>query len=172
MQGKTSYTLLLSIIAVMALALAVMIVLFTTVFNAGPKDPSKETKPPLVERAVPMEERSEYRMYEAGKDPIFSIKSTEDYPNSFLVTSVSIIFDGGKKNKNLEERTLLIDKNLSLLKQQTIKYFMSQTFEELRQEDAMDKAKVALKESFNQIVSSESEDMIIIDVIFEKWIMQ
>ena len=60
-----------------------------------------------------------------------------------------------------------------MLKQACIKYFMNQSFEELGEEDAMEQARNALKVTFNEIVRpDDSEDMIIIDVVFDKWIRQ
>lgn len=175
MQGKTLYTILLSIIAVLTLALAVMIIFVFTAFNGANAKPVQETNKPLVERAVPKDEQAEYKLYTSSGsngDAIFNIKSTKEHPNSFLMASISILYDGGKKNKFLEERQLLFDKNTSLLRQATIKYFMSQSFDELRAEDAMEKAQAALKAAYNDIVSIDSENMIVINVVFDKWIMQ
>lgn len=171
MQGKSLYTILLSIIAVMALALAVMIVFLFTAFRSTPADPSQETKPPLKERAVPIDEQVEFTLYSTGE--IFSIKSTEEHPNSFIKTSVSIIYDGGKKNKKLEERKELIEKNVTKLKNATVKYFMSQGLEDLQKgNQTIELSEAALKNAYNEIVSVESEDMIIIDVIIMEWIVQ
>jgi flagellar basal body-associated protein FliL len=174
LQGKTLYTILLSIIAVLTLALAVMVIFVFTAFNAKTGiSSSAETPKPLVERAVPKEEQVEFQLYEDSNEAIFNIKSTEAHPNSFLMASVSIIYDGGKRNKLAEDRKLLLEKNLSILKQACIKYFMNQSYEDLGGEDAMDKARASLKVTFNEIVRpDDSEDMIIIDVVFDKWIRQ
>jgi flagellar basal body-associated protein FliL len=174
LQGKTLYTILLSIIAVLTLALAVLIIFIFTAYNGNKVNPSsKETQKPLVERAVPKEERAELQLYaDEGNEAIFNIRSTEDHPNSFLMASISIIYDGGKKNKKLEERKTLLEKNLSMLKQASIKYFLNKSFEDLSKDDAMDDAQSALKAAFNEIVSTDSEEMIVIDVVFNKWIKQ
>lgn len=173
MQGKSLYTILLSIIAVLTLALTVMIIFIFTAFNTNRGVSSGETPKPLIERAVPKEEQVEFQLYGEGNEAIFNIKSTEDHPNSFLMASISIIYDGGKKNKLAEERKQLLNKNLSMLKQACIKYFMSQSFEELSGEEAMDKARTSLKVAFNEIVrTDDSEEAIIIDVVFDKWIRQ
>jgi flagellar basal body-associated protein FliL len=88
------------------------------------------------------------------------------------MTSVSIIYDGGKKNRKLEKRKELLEKNDSLLKQATIKYFLSKSFEELSENNAMEEARKALKDAFNEIVSKDSEELIIIDVVIVKWMKQ
>lgn len=172
MQGKTLYTILLSIIAVLTLALAVMVIFIFTAFNGNSgKASPQETQKPLVERVVPNEEQAELKLYESN-EAVFNIKSTETHPNSFLMASISIIYDGGKKNKLLEERKLLLEKNISGLKQASIKYFLGQSFEDLSADDAMEKAQTSLKNTFNEIVRTDSEDAIVIDVIFDKWIKQ
>jgi len=173
LQGKTLYTILLSIIAVLTLALAVMVIFIFTAFNGANAKPEHHNAAEKVEREVPQDEKAEYKLYsEESGDGIFNIKASEDHPNSFLMTSVSIIFDGGKKNRKLDERRQLIEKNDSLLKQATVKYFLSKSFEDLSQENAMEEAKKALKEAFNEIVSKDSEELIIIDVVIVKWMKQ
>lgn len=173
MQGKTLYTILLSIIAVLTLALAVMVIFIFTAFNNTKTNPEQGEEIQQVERVVPQDEQAEYKLYtEDSGDGIFTIKPSEAHPNSFLMTSISIIFDGGKKNKKLEDRQLLIEKNNSLLKQATIKYFMSKSFEELGEEDAMENAKLSLKSAYNDIVSKDSEELLIIDVVIVKWMKQ
>lgn len=176
MQGKTLYTILLSIIAVLTLALAVMVIFIFTAFNSNSGKPSsQETQKPLVERVVPKEEQAELQLYassDGSNEAVFNIKSTEDHPNSFLLASISIIYDGGKKNKLLEERTLLLKKNISMLKQASIKYFMGKSFDDLSEENAMEEARTSLKTTFNEIVRTDSEDAIVIDIVFDKWIKQ
>ena len=88
------------------------------------------------------------------------------------MASISIIYDGGKKNKLLEERTLLLKKNISMLKQASIKYFMGKSFDDLSEENAMEEARSSLKTTFNEIVRTDSEDAIVIDIVFDKWIKQ
>lgn len=173
MQGKTLYTILLSIIAVLTLALAVMVIFIFTAFNGSAPNPDQGEEIEKVERVVPQEEQAEFKLYTGdSSDGIFNIRSSEAHPNSFLMASISIIYDGGKKNKKLEDRQLLIEKNVSMLKQTTIKYFLSKSFEELSEIEAMEKARLSLKSAFNEIVSKDSEELIIIDVVFDKWIKQ
>lgn len=173
MQGKTLYTILLSIIAVLTLALAVMIIFIFTAFNGARAKPEQNEEIEKVERVVPQEEQAEYKLYSVeSEDGIFNIKPSENHPNSFLAASISIIFDGGKRNKKLEERQKLLEKNDSLLKQAAVKYFLSKSFEDLSREDAVEEARIALKNTFNEIVSKDSEELIIIDVVIVKWVKQ
>jgi len=151
-----------------------MIIFVFTAFNTNKGASSAGTTPkPLTERVVPKEEQVEFQLYGEGNEGIFNIKSTETHPNSFLMASISIIYDGGKKNKLAEERKALLDKNLSMLKQACIKYFMSQSYEDLSGEDAMDRARESLKATFNEIVrTDDSDEAVVIDVVFDKWIRQ
>ncbi len=174
MQGKTLYTILLSIIAVLTLALAVLIVILFT-YNAGKTLPVKQN----VQRTVPPEEQAVFRLYGSSErngsnDAVFNIKNDDKHPNSFIMASISIIYDGGKRNKHLEKRTELIERvYLSQLKQATIEYFRGKTFDELQESDAMEDARKNLMETFNNILSNEgTEEPFIIKVVFDKWIIQ
>ncbi|NLM74496.1 MAG: flagellar basal body-associated FliL family protein [Clostridiaceae bacterium] len=176
MQGKTLYTILLSIIAVLTLALAVLIIVLFT-FNAN-IEKGMQTANNAVQRIVPPSEQAEFKLYgnsnDSSTDAVFNIKSTSQHPNSFIMASVSIIYDGGKKNKLLEERQDLIERvYLSQLKEATIEYFRNQTFEELQASDSMKIAREELKEIYNDIVSNQgTEERFIIKVVFDKWILQ
>lgn len=173
MQGKTLYTILLSIIAVLTLALAVMIIFIFTAFSGNNAKPQQGEEVEKIQRDVPMDEQAEYKLYsEDGKEGIFTLKASEKHPNSFLMCSVSVIFDGGKKNKKLEERQKLLEKSDTQLKQATVKYFMSKTFEDLSEDDAVEEARTALKSAYNDIVSKDSEELIVIDVVIYKWVKQ
>ncbi|NMA65513.1 MAG: flagellar basal body-associated FliL family protein [Clostridiaceae bacterium] len=175
MQGKTLYTILLSIIAVLTLALTVLIIILFT-FNAE-RVPSANVGGEVT-RIVPPDEQTEYKLFgssnDSNTDNIFTIKSTSQHPNSFIMASVSIIYDGGKRNKYLEERTDLIERvYLSQLKEATIEYFRGQTFEQLQTSDSMKIAREALLDIYNDIISNQgTEERFIIKVVFDKWILQ
>lgn len=177
LQGKSLYTILLSIIAVLTLALAVLIIILFT-FNANIEKSMQPASGSGAQRIVPPEEQAEFRLFSSengsATDNVFSIKSTPQHPNSFIMASVSIIYDGGKKNKLLEERKDLIERvYLSQLKEATIEYFRNQTYEELQASDSMKIAREELKEIYNDIISNQgTEDRFIIKVVFDKWILQ
>jgi flagellar basal body-associated protein FliL len=176
--GKSLNTILLAIIAVLTLALAVMSVFLFTAGN-DKKTTVEETEKKTTERVVPPEEQAEFNLYAGDSeeanagDAVFNIKSTEDHPNSFLMASVSIIYDGGSKNELLETRkSLLKSTYLSDLKQATIEYFRGKTFEELQATDAMQIARDNLKEIYSKIISQDPEEKIILRIVFDKWIIQ
>lgn len=173
MQGKTLYTILLSIIAVLTLALAVMIIFIFTAYSGANAKPQQGDEVEKVQRDVPPDEQAEYKLYsEDDGNGIFTIKASEKHPNSYLLCSISIIYDGGKKNRKLDERQKLLEKSDSLLKQATVKYFLSKSYEDLSEEDAMEEARAALKAAYNDIVSVDSEELLVIDVVIFKWMKQ
>ena len=178
MQGKSLYAVLLSIIAVLALALAVMVIfLFTTYNRINPNPEANNAKDlPQQTREVPPDEESRINLYAgedgAGGDAIFNLKASPAHENSFLKASVTIVFDAGEKKKHLEARTDLMKDCEGEFKEACIEYFRSQTFEQLSEDAAMEKARDALKDKFNSIISKRIDERIIIRVVFEGWIIQ
>ncbi len=178
MQGKTLYTILLAIIAVLTLALTVMVIFLVTTFNGRTPAVEDITKRPVVKETIPPEEQAEFNLYATGDnansktDALFNLKSTEDHPNSFLMASISIIYDAGEKNKLLESRKAFFETYLSQLKEATIEYFRKKNLEDVRAEDAMQKCRDDLKEIYGQIISESSKEQIILRIVFDKWIPQ
>jgi len=169
LQGKTLYTILLSIIAVLTLALGVLVIFLFTTYNSNKVNPDagKPTK-----SAVPVEQQQRFSLYEA--DEVFVLKESKDHPNSFLMTAITIVYDKGtEKEKVAEARKTLIEQTyLGELKEATIEFFGSKTYEELKAENAMQQARDSLLEIYNKIISQDPDEKLIIKVIFEKWIPQ
>ena len=181
MQGKSLNTILLAIIAVLTLALAVMSIFLFTTIKSNKAATSEGIVKQTTDRIVPPEEQAEFNLYAVGSDDtsgkagdaVFNIKSTVEYPNSFIMASISVIYDGGEKNTLLEQRkTLLENTYLSELKQAAIEYFRTKSFEELQTQDAMQKSRDSLKEIFSKIISEGSDEKIILKIVFDKWIIQ
>lgn len=177
MQGKSLYSILLSIIAVLALALAVMVIfLFTTYHGLNSNQKADATGASQQVREVPPEDQATLNLY-AGEDgvsgdAIFNLKSSTAHDNSYLKASVTIVFDAGKKKKELENRTQILNECLGELKEACIEYFRGQTYEQLSEDDAMEKARDTLKDKFNAILSSRIDENIILRVVFEDWVIQ
>lgn len=178
MQGKSLYTVLLSIIAVLALALAVMVIfLFATYNKITPgQETSKPQDLPQQTREVPPEEEARINLYASDDgtsgNAIFNLKPSPAHRDSFLKASITVVYDAGKKKKLLESRTELINNSIGEFKEACIEYFRSQTYEELSEDSAMEKARDALKEKFNEILARKTDERIIIRVVFEDWIIQ
>lgn len=177
MQGKSLYTILLSIIAVLTLALAVLVIfLFTTYNGINPDKQADAARNSQQVRNVPPEEQARLNLY-AGDDgtsgdAIFNLKSSPAHENSFLKASVTIIYDAGEKKKHLEERTALLKECLGEFKEACIEYFRSQTYEDLTGDNAMDKARDTLRDKFNSILDGRTDERIVLRVVFEGWIIQ
>jgi len=185
LQGKSLNTVLLAIIAVLTLALAVMsIFLFTTLNSKGVAGVGKAKL--SAEQVVPPAEQARFNLYqvdakgevdtEKSGDAVFNIKSTENQPNSFLMASISVVYNGGSKNKLLEERKKLLQNlYISDFRQAAIEYFRSKSYDELQQADAMQKAGEDLQAIFSGIIGEDPEDpakKIILKIVFDKWIIQ
>ncbi len=179
MQGKTLYTILLSIIAVLTLALAVLVIFLFTTFNSGKVDPEKN---PTTGRVVPLEEQLQVNLYAVGSDDktgkageeVFVLKESKEHPNSFLMTSITLVYDGGtEKEKVAEARKALFEKTyLGELKEATIEYFASKTYEDIKADNAMQLARDSLLKIYSNIISENPDEKIILKVVFEKWIPQ
>jgi len=168
---------LLSIIAVLTLALAVLVIfLFTTYNGINPDDKNNAARTSQQVRNVPPDEQARLKLYATsegtGGDAIFNLKSSPAHENSFLKASVTIIYDAGEKKKYLEERTALLKECLGEFKEACIEYFRSQTYEELSEDNAMDKARDTLRDKFNSILDGRTDERIILRVVFEDWIVQ
>lgn len=168
MQGKTLYTILLSIIAVLTLALAVLVIFMFTAYNGGNVEPNATS----INAEVPLEQQQRFKLYE--DDEVFRLKESKNNVNSYLMTNITIVYNKGKeKEKVAETRKTLIEQTLlSELKEATIEYFASKTIDEIKADDAMQQARDSLLEKYNSIISSNPDDKLIIKVVFEKWIPQ
>jgi Flagellar basal body-associated protein FliL. len=178
LQGKSLYAVLLSIIAVLTLALAVMVIfLFATYnrINANQETVVAEDLPAQT-REVPPEEEARINLYATGDETtgsnIFNLKPSPAHGNSYLRASITVVFDAGEKKKLLESRTEVVNSCIGEFKEACIEYFRNQTYEDLSEGDAMNKAREALKEKFNEIVAQKYDERIILRVVFEDWIIQ
>ena len=179
MQGKSLYAILLSIIAVLALALAVLVIfLFTTYNNMKTGNAAASATPTSQEaREVPPDEEGQFILYSTGEgtsaDAIFNLKTSPAHDGSFLMATITIFYDAGsKKAKNPEDRSLIFQNYKSELKQACIAYFLGLTYEDISEDSAMEKASDTLKDSFNSILEGKDKDKIVLRIVFDKWIKQ
>ena len=177
MQGKSLYAILLSIIAVLALALAVLVIfLLTTYNNIKPTGNETPTPGPTEARTVPANEQAKINIYAAadgtGGDAIFNLKPSPAHPDNFLMASVTIVIDAGTKSEKLGDRTALTNQYQSEFKQACIEYFIKMTYEDISETDAIAKARDTLKDNFSSILESATKDKIIIKVVIDNWIKQ
>jgi flagellar basal body-associated protein FliL len=179
LQGKSIYAILLSIITILALALAVLVIFILTTYNSVKKpSPEASDTPTQQAREVPADEEVRFNLYtdEDGRstNAIFNIKSSPAHEGSFLMASIIVVYDGGPKKtpKEQETRKELIENYKSEMREACIEYFKSLTYEELNEDSAMDRARDTLKDEFNRILSGKTKDKLILRVVFDKWILQ
>lgn len=176
MQGKSLYAILLSIIAVLALALAVLVIFLLTTYNnikpVEQPDPTEEAR-----EVVPDEERGKFVLFTdsggAPQDAVFNLKPSPAHSDSYAMVNVTIVYDmGTDKDPEGKRLKLFSETYLSELRQACIQYFRSQTYEDLIEESALDKASDTLKDKFNVILEGKSKDKIVLKIIFDKMILQ
>lgn len=151
MERKSIYTILLSIIAVLSLALAVLII-FLFISYPSRKDNITQTDAIISERVVPDSELEEYKLFN-GEEKLFALKYESDHPDSIVLVSVSIICDTGEKRKNEQKIDNLISLYKSELEQAVGDYFAKMTFSEAKDIETRYKARDELLEIFNNILN-------------------
>ena len=88
MERKGTYTILLSIIAVLSLALAVLVVFLFISYPSREKDNRLiQTDNPITERVVPDEEMGEFKLFD-GQEKLFALKDEPDRADSIVLGSV------------------------------------------------------------------------------------
>ena len=177
MEGKGIYTIMLSIIAVLSVALAGIIIFLVISWgpNKNPRTDIDSSGQIINEDVViPDDQIAIYDLF-AGQEPFFNLKAEPEHPEAIIMLKVSIKCDVGKKRKDEEQVTKLINElYLTELREAVAKYFLNITYTEANQNEVIEKAREDLKVVFNDIVNSGSEEkqMIVYRVNFEKRFVQ
>lgn len=156
MERKGIYTVLLSIIAVLSLALAVLIIFLFISYPSMKGEKAAIVDSEISERVVPDNELAEYKLFN-GEEKIFALKYEADYPDSIALVSVSIKCDVGEKRKNEEKINNLISLYTSELEQAVGDYFANMTYSEAKDIDTRYKARDDLLEIFNNILNENKQ---------------
>lgn len=178
MQGKALYAILLSIIAVLTLALAVLVIfLFTTYNNIKPANSAEASPTAAANRdVVPEDEQGKFVLFTktdgSAENAVFNLKPSPAYKDSFMMVSITITYDMGKDKDPEGKRKAIISTYTSELREACIAYFRAQTYEDITEEAAMNKARDTLKDTFNSIMAGKSKEKLVIRVTFDKWIVQ
>ena len=176
MEGKGIYTILLAIVAVLAIALTVLIILLFSVWNPktgeGTNTPSASPETVIQSRVVPYDESATFVIY-SFEEPM-NLKPEVEKPESIILVNVTIKCDLGKKSKNEELVNSLIENYRSDLKQSVSQYFTSMTFAEAGLIETQYKASDDLKKVFNEILNTgmEEKQEFVYKVNFDKWFIQ
>lgn len=155
MEKKGIYTILLSIVAVLSLALAVLIV-FLFISYPSRNNKAVQADNTISERVVPDSELVEYKLFD-GQEKIFALKYEPDHPDSIVLVSVSIKCDTGEKRKNEEKINNLISLYTSELEQAVGDYFADMSYSDAKNIETRYKARDDLLEIFNSILNENKQ---------------
>lgn len=155
MEKKGIYTILLSIVAVLSLALAVLIV-FLFISYPSRNNKAVQADNTISERVVPDSELVEYKLFD-GQEKIFALKYEPDHPDSIVLVSVSIKCDTGEKRKNEEKINNLISLYTSELEQAVGDYFADMSYSDAKNIETRYKARDDLLEIFNNILNENKQ---------------
>lgn len=159
MEGKSIYTILLAIIAVLTLALAVLIIFLFISYK--PNQQAANTTPPenaaISERMVADDEMLEFKLFE-GKEKMFALKGETDHPDSIVMVSVTIKCDAGPKKKKAEDITTRVNGYISELEEAVGDYFAAMTLTEAKELETRYKARDDLLNAFNEILNANKQE--------------
>lgn len=155
MEGKSIYTILLGIIAVLTLALAVLIIFLFISYNPNKQAVGTVATPgtAISERVVADDEMLEFKLFE-GKEKMFALKAEPDYPDSIVMVSVTIKCDGGPKKKKADEITARVEGYMTELEEAVGDYFAAMTLTEAKALETRYKARDDLLNKFNEILNA------------------
>ncbi len=159
MEGKSIYTILLAIIAVLTLALAVLIIFLFISYNPNQQAQTvtPPTNAPITERVVADDEMLEFKLFE-GKEKMFALKGEKENPDSIVMVSVTIKCDAGPKKKREEEITTRVNGYLSEMEESVGDYFAAMTLTEAKELETRFKARDDLLNTFNEILNANKQE--------------
>ena len=154
MEGKSIYTILLSIIAVLSLALAVIIIFLFISFNPNQQTSGKaQLDNSISERVVPDDEMIEFKLFN-GEERIFALKDDGENKNTLVMVSVSIKCDAGARRRKEKEITNLVSVLYQTELEQAVgDYFADMSLAEAKELETRYKARDDLIEIFNEILN-------------------
>jgi len=159
LEGKSIYTILLGIIAVLTLALAVLIIFLFISYkpNQQVQTAAPTANPTVSERVVADDEMLEFKLFE-GKEKMFALKAETQNPDSIVMVSVTIKCDAGPKKKKAEEITTRVNGYISELEEAVGDYFASITLTEAKALETRYKARDDLLNTFNEILNANKQE--------------
>lgn len=156
MEGKSIYTILLSVIAVLSLALAVLIIFLFISYPSRQNDTGVQADSTIVERAVSDDELIEFKLFN-GEEKLFALKYESEHPDSIVLASISIKCDAGAKRRKEQEITNMITLYSSELEQAVGDYFAAMSFSEAKDIETRSKARDDLLNIFNEILNENKQ---------------
>lgn len=159
MEGKSVYTILLAIIAVLTLALAVLIIFLFISYkpNQQAAGVTPTTNPAMSERVVADDEMLEFKLFE-GKEKMFALKEETEHPDSIVMVSVTIKCDAGPKKKKEQDITTRVNGYISEMEEAVGDYFAAMTLTEAKELETRYKARDDLLNTFNDILNANKKE--------------
>lgn len=174
MESKSTFFVLIIIVAVLTLALAAMAGYLFLVQGPGHSGNSGGSQTvATAEPAFSEEELATKALFEDKK--YFNLKNAEGSKTIAIIqTGINITYPKEVKGvKSIEDKFTLYEPKL---KQLIIKYFLGVTLDDIEKPDAMDEASETLKKQMNELLNEGETDKqpktFIVDVVFDEWVFQ
>lgn len=171
MEGKSSYFILLVIVAFLSITLAFLAIGF---FFFGNSSSGAQKEVVVVSQSVPTESDLTLRTICESKN--FNLKKTSDKQIAVISISCSMKHYKVRDKDKLKEAdvTAKIDFYSKEIESAIGTYFQGMTLEDVSQLDAKKKASTELTKKFNEIMSegNSKAEPIVYDVIFDYWFFQ
>jgi len=159
LEGKSIYTVLLAIIAVLTLALAVLIIFLFISYNPNRQALSiAQPNTEMAERVVADDEMIEFKLFN-GEEKMFALKSEPEHPDSIVMVSVTLKCDAGTKRKkeaDIVNRVSVL--YISELEEAVGDYFAAMTLSEAKELETRYKARDDLTDIFNDILNANRQE--------------
>jgi flagellar basal body-associated protein FliL len=156
LEGKSVYTILLGIIAVLTLALAVLIIFLFITYKPNQQAGTAVQNSTMYERVVADDEMLEFKLF-GGQEKMFALKEEPEHPDSIVMVSVTIKCDAGPKKKKEQDINNRVNAYLSELEEAVGDYFAAMTLSEARELETRYKARDDLLNTFNEILNANKQ---------------
>jgi len=165
--SKSSFIILLSIVAVLTLVLAAMAGYLLLV--AGTPQTTAGTSNDSVQEIPDPDKLSRKKLFEEKK--YFNLKSDDGEISVIQVGVELVYFNKVKGIKNVEEKITSYE---SQIKEILGTYFQQMTLEQVKEPESKKKAKEDLKKQINNLICSNEkiQNEIIYDIVFDEWFYQ
>lgn len=171
MESKSTFMILIMVIAVLALSLAALAgYLFIVQGASDGKDGSQNV---MVDKDIPKkEDRITIPLFEGKR--VYNLKSTNEDKTPMIQVAVSLdCYKELKNNKKsvVEEK---IESYMQEVQELVVRFFLTKTSDDVRNIAVMDKAKQELADQINNLLNecSEKPEDIVYKVIFSEWLFQ
>ncbi len=167
MEGRSSFVLLLVIVAVLTLTLALLSGYVFIVGGAQSRGAEK-----VVEVRMPDSDELNKKPIFGDKAEVFNLKQDIDGTLGVMQLNAELVYF--KKVKGIKNTDELIDNYISEIKEAITQYLLDRTYSEVNHRDGLQKAKEDLKVLTNNIFK-EKEGLtsdVVWEVVISKWNVQ